>query len=412
MAVSHWNDTLLDRMRLIGDEPADRAVRALYAAGPGSVRWDTIHSLLDSLVANDSPQPAGLPRDLAEYLEATSRAAAALPPRVAEGEAFFATYGPEILMLLGCYSLPAAYAAAKGAEVLCRTEFLEQAARLRLFQTAQMIVDVLSPGGLGPSGAGVRAAQKVRLFHAAIRHLILADTARPWDVAVLGVPINQEDLAGTLMTFSSVVLDGLAKLDIEVPPDQQQAYFDVWRTVGRLMGIEDVLIPESVEDARALTSLIQRRQIAASPEGVRLTAALLQAMSEGPFARAVGGSAPRSAGGGDAAPGVMHRAFEQMAAVLMRHLLQGESDRDGRSVADVLELPVVPRFEAHLLDVALRLGAEVDRNATDSARRRGVLRSFNLHLIDWMLTNQLGVGRSLFNVPESLYSSWQRAPVV
>jgi hypothetical protein len=44
----------------------------------------------------------------------------------------------------------------------------------RIVETAQFVLDVMAPDGLGHSGRGVRSAQKVRLMHAAIRHLILA----------------------------------------------------------------------------------------------------------------------------------------------------------------------------------------------------------------------------------------------
>src|SRR5690606_21151437 len=135
---------------------------------------------------------------------------------IAPGQELFAEHGPLILMCLGHYSLPAAYAAAKGVEVLHRTAYLEKRPAKRLFETTQMVIDVMSPGGLAAAGRGVRTAQKVRLMHAMVRHLIQHDPEQPWD-ASLGVPINQEDLAGTLMTFSWLTLDGLAKLGVHPP---------------------------------------------------------------------------------------------------------------------------------------------------------------------------------------------------
>mgnify|MGYP006276117693 CR=1 FL=1 len=181
-------------------------------------------------------------------------------------------------MLLCCYSLPSSYAAKKGVQVLHRTAYLAKRPNRRLFETAQFIVDVLSPGGLGPEGKGIRTAQKVRLMHAAIRHLILTDTKAPWDTATLGVPINQEDMVGTLMTFTWLILDGLAKLGNSLTPEDQQAYFETWLVVGRLMGVDADLLPATVADARALTALIEQRQIAESPQGREMMAALLGMM--------------------------------------------------------------------------------------------------------------------------------------
>jgi len=406
-------------MRLVGDEPADRAVAALFAA-QGTLEWTAIHRQLDLLVDNASALPAGLPAELTDYLALTASLSPSLRADAAAGEAFFAEYGPEVLMLLGCYSLPAAYAAAKGAQVLCRTEFLERAARLRLFQTAQMIVDVMSPGGLGRGGKGIRAIQKVRLLHASIRHLILKGSLA-WDTAVLGVPINQEDLAGTMLTFSTVILEGLGKFDIAVPPEQAAAYLDTWCVVGRMMGIREELIPADLTSARVLTDTIQRRQIAASPEGRRLTAALLAAMGEGLSASVAPTATP-----GMSLLGQLREDLDAVIAkveasvgapllrttanVLMRHCLQDETDAHGTSVAEILALPPATPWASHVADVVAQIGGHIVGTLTDTAHERRMLRWINMRLIESMVAKELGPGRSLFSVPDSLHAQWKRGP--
>ena len=95
---------------------------------------------------------------------------------IGRGQDLFQELGPEVLLILGCYSLPAAYAATKGARVLAQTGFLTEDTDRRLGETSQMVVDVMTTGGLEPGGTGVWAARKVRLMHAAIRHLVLART--------------------------------------------------------------------------------------------------------------------------------------------------------------------------------------------------------------------------------------------
>jgi hypothetical protein len=418
MTSTRWSDELLDQMRLVGDEPADRAVAALFAA-QGTPEWTAIHRQLDSLVDNASALPADLPAELTDYLASTTSIAAPSLTDAAAGEAFFAEYGPEVVMLLGSYSLPAAYAAAKGARVLCRTEFLEKAARLRLFQTAQMIVDVMSPGGLGPAGKGIRAVQKVRLLHASIRHLILTDS-RPWDTA-LGVPINQEDLAGTMMTFSTVILDGLRKFDITVPPAHAAAYLDAWCVIGRMMGIREELIPEDLESARVLTDTIQRRQIATSPEGRRLTSALLAAMGEGLSASTVPAATHGTSLLGhlrddlDAVMATMEASvtaplLRTTANVMMRHCLKDETDAHGMSVAEILALPPAAPWATHLADVVTEIGGHIVGALTDTPSQRRMLRWINMRLIESMVAKELGPGRSLFNVPDSLHAEWKRGP--
>lgn len=290
---------------------------------------------------------------------------------------------------------------------------------MRLFQTAQMLVDVMSPGGLGPGGKGLCTIQKVRLLHGAIRHLIrTSDT--PWDEAQLGVPINQEDLAGTMLTFSSVILEGLRKRDIDVSAAHQEAYFSTWCVIGRLMGVQDALIPKDLASGVALMKAIQYRQIAASPQGIQMTEALLNSMSEGPFSTDAIARRSSSIGGRllDGVAGFIQKRaqkflapiFRKMFALLMRQCLGDEYDAQGRSAADLLRVPASGWMARLLMPVGLRIAGLVVADITKSGRRRAALRWFNLFLIDWMVAKQVGNRRTLFSVPDTLHGQWTTGP--
>jgi hypothetical protein len=172
-----WTHAFLDEMRQAGDTLADGVVTTLFEIGP----VDAVNSLMATLVINDQPTPDQLPAQLKDYLEATSHIPPADPKLVEHGQRLFQRCGPEILMVLACYPLPASYAARKGVQVLYRTGYLTNRPNHRLFETTQMVMDVLVPGGLDANGRGVRTAQKIRLMHAAIRRLILTDPGRPWE---------------------------------------------------------------------------------------------------------------------------------------------------------------------------------------------------------------------------------------
>jgi hypothetical protein len=234
-------DAILDAARLRGDALADATVAEVFKAGDTAA----VAKLVSQLMRDDQ-QPGNLPAPVLDYLAKSTAILGRAPNAGSAGEQVFSEHGPEIMMLLCCYSLPSSYAAKKGVQVLHRTAYLAKRPNRRLFETAQFIVDVLSPGGLGPGGRGVRTAQKVRLMHAAIRHLILADTSAPWPVESLGVPINQEDLLGTLMTFTWLIIDGLTKLGVKLTPVEQQSYLAAWLVVGELMGVEPGLMPRNV----------------------------------------------------------------------------------------------------------------------------------------------------------------------
>ena len=314
-----------------------------------------------------------------DYLAQTSSIAAHHPETVARGQRVFAEHGPEILMLLCCYSLPSSYAARKGVQVLHQTAYLAKRPNRRLFETAQMIVDVMSPGGLDAGGRGVRTAQKVRLMHAAIRHLIQTNPDAVWDRQELGMPINQEDLLGTLMTFTWLILDGLLKQNIAVAAADQAAYLDTWLTVGELMGIEPALLPRTVADAEALTAIIERRQVAPSPEGKEMMAALL---------------------------GMMHDnvppAFRTVPSSMIREFLP----------ADVATFLGVPNhvFEQELIGLMERLIHPLEMFADQEARRHGVIRAFSVHLLRAMTTIEMDGQRARFALPDTLTQAWHLAP--
>jgi hypothetical protein len=291
----------------------------------------------------------------------------------------FAEHGPEVMMLLCCYSLPSSYAAKKGVQVLHRTAYLAKRPNRRLFETAQFVVDVLSPGGLGRDGKGVRTAQKVRLMHAAIRHLIRIDTSNPWSVEQLGVPINQEDLLGTLMTFTSLILDGLAQLGVKLSPEEQQAYLETWLIVGRLIGVEPELMPRSVSEAKETTALIERRQVAESPQGREMMAALLGMMQQN-----------------------VPPMFRAMPSCLIREFLPGD-------VATFLGVASHP-----LEEEMLRLGNDalrpLQRFISREAQRSALVRKFSIDLLRGMLKVELDGQPARFALPDSLHEDWQIAP--
>jgi hypothetical protein len=298
---------------------------------------------------------------------------------VENGQELFAEYGPLMLLCLGCYSLPASYAAAKGVKVLHRTAYLERRPTKRLFETTQMVIDVMTPGGLEAHGRGVRTLQKVRLMHAMVRHLIQNDRDDPWP-AGLGVPINQEDLAGTLMAFVWGTLDGLAKLGVHPPPHQQEEYLGAWRLVGRFMGIQEVLLPRSVAEAEVLKQRIEDRQVAPSDEGRALTRALLELMERN----------------SEIAP------LSHVPAALMRHFLPA-------NVADFLGIPT-HRFELLAVE-ALRLLAESkELLMRESPAAQRAARSFSTHFLRWMVKVQLGGKSAPFVIPLELERRWRVRP--
>jgi uncharacterized protein (DUF2236 family) len=368
------NDAILDAARMRGDLLADATVAAIFQAGD----TPAVARLFSALMRDEMPQGApGAP--VSDFFAKTTPLLARPRASAAAGERVFAEHGPEIMMLLCCYSLPSSYAARKGVQVLHRTAYLAKRPNRRLFETAQFIIDVLSPGGLNPGGRGIRTAQKVRLMHAAIRHLIKVDTSAPWPTAELGVPINQEDLLGTLMTFTWLILDGLDKLGAGLTPEEQQAYVDAWLVVGNLMGIEPALMPRSVAEVRDITALIERRQVAESPEGRQMMTALLGMMQAN-----------------------LPRELATVPGCLVREFLPSD-------VATFLGVQSHPLEEELIRKVDQALHP-LRRFMNRQAQRRGLVRWFSIHLLRWMISVEMDGQPARFAIPSSLQEDWQIAP--
>ena len=97
------------------------------------------------------------------------------PDRMDRGSAFFAEWGVELGLGLFLLSLPLAYAAHDGVQVLALTSQLETNTKRRVLESAQFVLDVTAPGGLLPGLPSYETVRLVRLMHAGIRHLILTD---------------------------------------------------------------------------------------------------------------------------------------------------------------------------------------------------------------------------------------------
>ncbi len=267
--MSPVSNQRLDELRRIADPVVDELVSKYYRNSD-----ENLGVLLGRLFA--SPE---LPFDhplFAAYWRALPEVGIEHSERLQQGQELFDLFGPEILLILGSCSLPLAYAAGNGVQVVARARKLKEEPIRRLCDTAQMVINVMQPGGLAAGGIGWNSARKVRLIHALVRRHVQADVL-PWSPA-WGTPINQEDMAGTLLTFSVGVLRGLRRLGARIPSEQGDAYMHAWREVGRLLGLYEELLVASEERGMALALQIGKRQIRPTLEGRELSNHLLAAV--------------------------------------------------------------------------------------------------------------------------------------
>ncbi|MDF7818319.1 oxygenase MpaB family protein [Runella sp. MFBS21] len=372
-----WSDEFLENKRLHTDLVADEVVKSIMKQG----EKNHVNRLFGMIVNDNDTLPEELPHQLKKYFEDTAQ----LPPWADEdmiklGQQIYIRHGVLISLLLSFKSLPECYACAKGAMVLFHTARLnEQHGSMdtysrRIAETAQFVLYAMSPGGLSPEGRGMRAIQKVRLIHAVIRFYL---HQKDWDVAQFGEPINQEDMAGTLMSFSALVLEGLELINVELTTTEKEAYIHCWRVIGHLMGLDDDLIPINAADALALGHRILDRQIAPSEQGRSLMEALLRFQEK-------------------TSPVAIDADTTQQ---MMRFMM-------GDKIADMLGVPPADKQSVEQLANKVRFFVDVeevlDRTILLAILVQAVSKIMLQRMIDLMDKNQI----INFYIPESLQRDW------
>lgn len=380
---SRWTDAQLDRMRQQGDPLADDVMKAVFE----NRNIQVVNDVLRTLVSNDQLVPESLPNEIQEYLALNVTLPDwADPAKIRRAQQLYETWGLQIAVCLFCASLPSAYAAAKGVRVLALTAQLDTNARRRVMETGQFLMNVLAVGGFDPHGKGFRSIQHVRLMHAAVRQLIEArDLQQPgfWH-SDWGVPINQEDLAGTMLSFSYVPVGPLRRLGVRVSTKDAEAYLHVWNVIGHLLGLDDQMRVRGIDDAAALVAAVRRRQFEPSREGQQMTAALMKLLDEmTPF----------------------HK-FDETIPPLIRHLV-------GDEIADMLKVPAsnltddLGRLERISKWIFVHVFGRTERDSPRYRRMSELVRPFGRDLFHGLFRLQRGGQRAPFDIPDHLARSWE-----
>lgn len=381
MANTLLTDSQLENYRQKADPLADRVVQEIMANGAGR----SISTLFDQLIRNSDYDKVDLPPEVLTYFKTTE----GLPPwadqaKIKIGQSVFAEFGPEICLLLMCKSLPEAYACKKGAQVLYETGRLRESAdgslarfTRRLMETSQFVVNVCTPNGFSAEGSGIITAQKVRLIHATIRYFT-AESGQ-WNSVENGIPINQEDLAGTLQSFSALILEGLSVLGVTLTKQQQEGYFHCWRVAGHVVGLDPELNPETYAEGLQLGYAILNHQKAASEAGVVLTQAVNDFM-----ARIIPGN-----------------LLDEVPAVLMRYFL-------GDPTADLLEIPQENDLLAKIFPRILKTVFKIEEGLENrSAFYKDLSNRLSMGLLQGMLNYFDDYKGVHFYLPPSLRESWK-----
>ena len=263
-------DVFLNSKRLAGDLEADSFIQEVFA---DPVRKIALRKWLGSPAGNGDLSALKQEYPYVDFVQQAD----ILPEwadlqLMAQGSALFVRHSEMMMSLLGLLSLPYCYTAANGAMVLYASELIKTQTTKRLFDTAIFVWEVMGPDAFAAGGSAYTEILKIRITHAAVRHYTLQ--SGKWNDA-WGLPVNQEDMAGTNLSFSLIVVRGLKKLGFRVSSADEEAFLHLWSVIGHLMGLDADLIPADRLEAEYLDASIKDREFRASSHGAELTQSLI-----------------------------------------------------------------------------------------------------------------------------------------
>lgn len=281
MTTERWTDSLLDGLRSRADPAVDEIVQRYQEHERPE---EDPRDLIGQLARHGADCPH------ADFIADYHGAEISLPAwadseLLRGGQDFFERWSLQLASSLFYASLPNAYGVRHGAKVLVATGQLTDSADLtrRIAETGQFLIDIFTPEtgsdgrrrtALEPGTSGYRAVRTVRLFHSAVRYWIARRP--PADNEGVGTPISQEDLLGTLCSFTVAAFDAFDRMRVPYSDEGAEAYLHTWCVVGCLLGIEPDLLPLDRNEATHLAHRIAERHQGPSDEGRELTEALLE----------------------------------------------------------------------------------------------------------------------------------------
>ncbi|HET6707591.1 oxygenase MpaB family protein, partial [Amycolatopsis sp.] len=248
-AVPAWASTA----RAAGADPWwvwDDEADALLAGLVDSGRVPAVNTALRSWVDNADPLPSGLPADLATWLQRVNRLPSwADPAKLRRAADFNRRKDTYLFMLYGLGSgimstvIPrearSVYWSAGGADMQDRAA-----------KTFTFGYDLSDLNAFEPSGQFVVTANKTRLVHAAVRHL-LPQSPRWRAVADERIPISNGDILVTFHSLGTFVHKKLKEWRVPMTAAEEDAFLHSWQVALSQLGVRDEYIPASWAAARA-----------------------------------------------------------------------------------------------------------------------------------------------------------------
>jgi hypothetical protein len=255
----------------VWDAEADPIIAAIIDRG----QVPAVNALLATWTKNGQAVPAGLPRDLREFIEHarqlpawadTAKLKAAVTFNKRRGTYLGAAYGftSGMMSTVIPHEARAVYYSKGGADM-----------KRRISRTAKFGYDIGSLGAFhAPDGEMIVTTVKTRMAHAGVRHLL--PQSPHWNgVADEDTPISQRDILVTWHSLPTSVMRSLKQWGVTVKPAEGEAFLHSWQVAAHMLGVKDEYIPATWDAAYAQAPQILDSVLAPTPEGIKLAGILL-----------------------------------------------------------------------------------------------------------------------------------------
>lgn len=227
----------------VGDKQMDELVEWMSVAGIKQQRPLFDHALTAGIArVPDAPEP------LRKFFEAVEARPSWVNTRMLrDGQRALRRGGADGMYVARDVALLGGYQFSGFNQTLLRTGALEKGSNQRFAETMQWALDVISVGGMEPLGIGYQSTVRVRFVHAMVRRHVGA--MPDWRMEQWGLPVNQTDMAATLVGALIAPVLGALGMGIVTTPYQLSCIAHLTRYVGWLIGVHDEWLPRSFRDA-------------------------------------------------------------------------------------------------------------------------------------------------------------------
>ena len=143
----------------------------------------------------------------------------------------------------------------------------------RLRQNIRQLIEIMIPGGLERHGEGWKLSVRIRLIHAQVRYFLRKSDE--WDEAEVGVPIHIGHVALAAANFSARVIEAAKRLGAEPTAEESEAFVQIWRYSGYLMGVPETILFKSEAEALELCRVAIACEPRPTIEGIVMANALV-----------------------------------------------------------------------------------------------------------------------------------------